>query len=140
MFMEKGGGMATLPKSPEISGVSEEKVRCRIGADCWCVLDGEVVEWEEGKVSGQPGTGGEESEDGADHSLPCVTRWKDGQAIPAGREWVVKKSQWRLRVQPVATTGFEDEELGRLEVVMEAVRIEAYTAERFRNQARGFLG
>jgi len=137
--MVREEGMASLPRSPEISGVSEEKVRCRIGADCWCVLDGGVVEWEEGQTARPQDIESGDSKDDANDSLPYVTRWKGGQAIPLDRKWVLKRSQWRLRVQPVAAHAEEDE-MRRVEVVMEAVRIEAYTAERFRNQARGFLG
>lgn len=54
------------------------------------------------------------------------------------REWVVRRAHWRLRVESLVTNG----EAGnaRIQAVLEAVKMEAYTQERGRNAARGFLG
>ena len=53
-------------------------------------------------------------------------------------EWVLRKAQWRLRVQrkphpPNSGVG------GGLEIVFVAVKIDAVTGEKGRNRARGFL-
>jgi hypothetical protein len=45
--------------------------------------------------------------------------------------WMVKKSQWRVKV-----AACED---GKLEVNLEAVKIEACSSERARNEDVGFL-
>ncbi|KAI7282407.1 hypothetical protein KC345_g3549 [Hortaea werneckii] len=50
-------------------------------------------------------------------------------------DWIIKKAQWRLRVQPAHFGGRSG-----VEVVLIPVRIEAITDERARNAARGFLG
>ena len=54
-----------------------------------------------------------------------------------GEEWVVKKAQWRLRVQPLS--GGAQTGRSGMEVILGAVKIEAYCNERARNSARGFL-
>ena len=48
------------------------------------------------------------------------------------RGWMVRKSQWRVKVG----LGSED---GNIEVSLGAVKIEAYSTERARNEARDFL-
>jgi hypothetical protein len=52
-------------------------------------------------------------------------------------EWVVRRGQWRLKVQPKPMPGQVDD--GRMELVLVAVKIDAYSGERGRNSARGFL-
>lgn len=52
-------------------------------------------------------------------------------------EWIVRRAHWRIRVQVVGLAlGGETE----VEARLEAVKIEAFTQERGRNKARGFLG
>lgn len=53
----------------------------------------------------------------------------------SGREWIIKKGQWRVRVQK--THNLDNK--GGMEVVLCAVKIEAYTSELGRNMVRGFL-
>ena len=54
-----------------------------------------------------------------------------------GEQWVLKKAQWRLRVQPI--NGNVPAGRTGMEVILGAVRIEAYSTEKARNTARGFL-
>ena len=126
MMMQSGGGMAAQPVTPANSGISGEKVRVRIMRDAWVEVDGAVVEWgadEEGMAS-TPGSG---------RYLPPIKSWKDGEELYVNAAWVVRKSQWRLRVEA------SEDDSSRVEVVMSAVRIMAHTEERFRNAQRGFL-
>ena len=52
-------------------------------------------------------------------------------------EWVVRRGQWRLRVQP--RTEQPDDEGQRMEIVMHAVKLDAVSGQRGRNSLRGFL-
>ena len=152
MMMQSGGGMAAQPVSPANSGVSGEKVRVRIGRDAHVELDGAVMEWapatargglddeRRGSTSsvmaglaGPAGAAAAAADYLRDRALPPVRRWKDGVDIDFAIEWVVAKSQWRLRVEAA------EDDSSRVEVVMQAVRIQAHTEERFRNAKRGFL-
>ena len=130
MMMQSGGGVAAQPVSPANSGVSGERVRVRVGRDAHVELDGAVVEWAERDVEAERRGGASAA---AERALPPVRRWKDGVDIGLGVEWVVAKSQWRLRVEAA------EDDSSRVEVVMQAVRIQAHTEERFRNAKRGFL-
>ncbi|KAF2104341.1 hypothetical protein NA57DRAFT_16908, partial [Rhizodiscina lignyota] len=138
MMVERGGGLAAMPVSPSNSGVSGDRVRVDIGRDAWCEVDGGVVEWVDVRDLEHPhGMGMEEDER---PSLPPVRSW-----IPAGvtdgeerrldlmGEWIVCKAHWRLRVQPA------EDDARIVEVVMQAVRLQANTGERARNAKRGFL-
>ena len=61
---------------------------------------------------------------------------REGQEEAEGRQWWVKSGLWRVRVElPHLQLG----DKGR-EVVLVAVKLEAFTGERARNEGRGFLG
>jgi hypothetical protein len=132
MMMQSGGGVAAQPISPANSGVSGERVRVRIGRDAHVELDGAVIEWA-GRDAELERRGSTSSASLADRALPPVRRWKEGADISPAVEWVVAKSQWRLRVEAA------EDDSSRVEVVMQAVRVVAHTEERFRNAKRGFL-
>ena len=56
-------------------------------------------------------------------------------------QWVVKRAQWRIRVEPVDTldpSGVNGG--GRMQVVLCPVRLEIIRSEKARNRMRGFLG
>jgi len=118
MMAQTGGGIAAQPASPANSGLSGERVKVSIGRDAWVELDGKEIEWREKK--------GEEDE----RLLPPSKNLNLGMA---NGDWYVTKGQWRLKIRP------SDDESGRVELVMHAVRIEAYTTERARNGKRKFL-
>jgi hypothetical protein len=60
----------------------------------------------------------------------CLSR--DAMVLGQGESgWIVKRSQWRIKVSACKD--------GKLEVSLEAVKIEAYSSERARNGDRGFL-
>lgn len=56
-------------------------------------------------------------------------------SIDGETEWIVKRAHWRLRVEPVEYEGER-----RMQVVLCAVKMEAFSVERRRNVERGFLG
>lgn len=60
----------------------------------------------------------------------CMSR--DAMVLGQGEGgWMAKKSQWRIEAVVCRD--------GKLEVTLEAVKIEAYSSERARNEDRGFL-
>jgi hypothetical protein len=143
MYLQTGSGVAAQPVSPANSGVSERRVRVRLDADCALEIDGSPIELSIDEVSGRVGVlrisrrgeayvksewlwGGAKPH--SEHMLRA-----DGKEVET--EWVVKRAQWRLRVQPVEYDGEER----RMQVVLCGVKIEAFTVERSRNIARGFL-
>lgn len=134
MMMQSGGGVAAQPVSPANSGVSGERVRVRIGRDAWVELDGAVIDWEGKSIEAERrGSASSAAERERERFLPPIRRWKEGEEVNTSAEWVVRKSQWRLRVEA------SEDDASRIEVVMQAVRIQAHTEERYRNAKRGFL-
>jgi hypothetical protein len=97
--------------------MSERRVRVRIESDCAITLDGET----------------------ALLSTEGVIRERDGKVLWSGREgeeeWIVKRAQWRVRVEPVEYEGER-----RMQVVLIGVKVDAIGRERRRNVERGFLG
>jgi hypothetical protein len=65
---------------------------------------------------------------------PTKKRKRRGSLDDFG-EWIVRKGQWRLRVQ----ANPNDAVRGGMEIVFIAVKIDAYSGERARNTRRGFL-
>lgn len=118
MMMETGGGVAAQPVSLANSGISGDTVRVSIGRDAWVVVDGAVGEWD----------GDEDIDEGK--GMPPL---RVGGVLVATTQWVIHKGQWRLRVRSM------DGDPERVEVVLCAVRLEAFTEERTRNGRRGFL-
>ncbi|KAK4504806.1 hypothetical protein PRZ48_002768 [Zasmidium cellare] len=133
MMMERGAGVASLPVSPRNTGVSEEKVKCRIGPDADVVVDGK--RWFVGGSENET-----EDEEAMDVDNPRSKRRKrrgDEDDDDGSEEWILSKAQWRLRVQPVSG-GVQSGKSG-MEVILGAVKIEAFSCERGRNAVRGFL-
>ena len=136
MLMERGAGVASLPLSPGNTGVSEERVKVRIGGDADVMVDGK--RW----LIGGEDDEDEEEETDMEIDLAETTRRparkrKRVADDDEGEQWVVKKAQWRLRVQPIS--GGVGAGRSGMEVILGAVRIEAYSNERARNCARSFL-
>ncbi|OQN97665.1 hypothetical protein B0A48_16529 [Cryoendolithus antarcticus] len=122
MLMDTGKGISSLGVSPRNTGISDERVKVRLGTDVDVMLDGK--EWrvkEEEKNADMD----------ADEDEASRRREASGEEEEAD-EWIVKKAQWRLRVQPIPGGS-------GMEVILGAVKIEAYSSEKARNAARGFL-
>lgn len=132
MMMERGAGVASLPVSPGNTGMSDERVKVRIGSDADVVVDGQ--KWFlNGNADGN-------DEDAMDvESCERERRQQErGEDEPLdAEEWVVKKAQFRLRVQPLQ--GVMQAGKSTMEVILGAVKIQAFGSERGRNESRGFL-
>lgn len=156
MLQQTGGGVAAQPVSPENSGVSERRVRVRLDPECYLEIDGKPAELAVDAGTNRIGirhVGGEQSarkrvkrsEHQADRSSGDNDEdwvWGGAQESQAsvgdGEESkesiVVKRAHWRIRVENV------EGEVGKMVVVLVGVRLEGYSGEKARNQARGFLG
>lgn len=135
LMMERGAGVAALPVSPGNTGVSEERVKVRIGADADVKLDGRP--WAVDEDDEDDEEIDVESGMDIDTAAESSRKRKRGDLDDDGEDWVVRKAQWRLRVQPLSG-GVQAGKTG-MEVILGAVKIEAYSSERSRNAGRGFL-
>ncbi|KAI7322363.1 hypothetical protein KC315_g8857 [Hortaea werneckii] len=108
----------------------DERLQVKIGPDAYVTLDGRPWSIESGiKVVEHAN---DEMIDG--RTLQQIQSQERIYGKGEDTEWIVKKAQWRLRVQPVHFGGRSG-----VEVILIPVRIEAITSERARNAARGFL-
>ncbi|KAF2011025.1 hypothetical protein BU24DRAFT_436347 [Aaosphaeria arxii CBS 175.79] len=151
MMLQSGGGVAAQPISPANSGVSERRVRARLGSDTYIEIDGSPVEVGVDPTTGRMGirhlnqrptkrtkiAGRNQGyAGGADNEWvwggpPTNDSYFEDHG--EGEEWVIKKAHWRLRVEP------DEAEVGKMQVILCGVRMEGYSMERSRNRARGFL-
>lgn len=150
MMMQSGGGVAAQPVSPANSGVSESRVRVRWESDAWVECDGyavEVARDAEGRVgvrrqrSSHKNHPNDDDEEGSEDEDEATDErdWVWGGPRDSDyeeHEWIVNRGHWRLRLEPVESA----DGIGRMQVVMCAVRIEAMSGEKARNRRRGFLG
>lgn len=67
-------------------------------------------------------------------SRPPPRKRKRRGSLDEFGEWIVRRGQWRLRVQPRLDAR------GGMEIVLVAVKLEALSGQRERNMMRGFLG
>ncbi|KAK6844992.1 hypothetical protein PG995_015102 [Apiospora arundinis] len=154
------GGAGSQPPTPGNTPLSEDLVRVVIDTDAHIVLDGKVyqahTESEDAAAAapisattafsatststanGGGGSGDQESPISAVGSgffPPSRKRRRIDPSTghPASEEWVVRKGQWRLRIQN--SRGGKS----AAECVLVAVKLDAYSAEYGRNASRGFL-
>ncbi|TKA55112.1 hypothetical protein B0A55_12765 [Friedmanniomyces simplex] len=145
MMMERGAGVADLPVSPGNSGLSEDRVKVRIGADAEVIVDG--GRWPMGEEEEEESEAGSMNVDPAEASRVRGKRRRVGgdeeeeeeEEEDEGEEWVVRRAQWRIRVLPTMPGGAQAGRSG-MEVILGAVKMEAYSSERGRNATRRFLG
>ena len=165
-LMMSSGGAASQPVSPGNTPLSEDRVKVRIGEDAHILLDGEdyfadnaafdnydrsaahenAIETRASSVAISAVSGS--SWPAMDHSgflqpsrppstnPPSRKRKREGSPDECGK-WVIKKGQWRLRVQP--RLDHLDQKEQRMEVVLHAVKLDAISGQRARNAMRGFL-
>ena len=156
MMFTPGGGPATQSVSPGNSGLGEERVKVVMEGDADVRVDG--VQWDPvanapltSAMTASGGEGVEEYEaifefegregrgrarrrrrtDGDEEMAGGVGRRGTGEG-GISRVWVVKNGHWRLRAQ--------QDGKGGTEIVLVAVKVEAFTSERVRNSQREFLG
>lgn len=117
-------------KTNDPLGFRHDRVRVEVTDEAHVVLDGEeyVVEKGDGEL-----------ERGDGHEVSAKKRKRDGGRAGLG-EWVIKRGQWRLKLRALAerdrTQGMEGQ---LMEIVMQAVKLEAVSGSRGRNMLRGFL-
>lgn len=152
------GGASSQPPTPGSTALSEDLVRVVIDADTHIVLDGKPYHLPIGGGGGDNDDtttplfsansstghgGGQESPastigSGGGFLGPARKRRRvdpaTGHATTALEEWVVRKGQWRLRIQSSRTLR------SAVECVLVAVKLEAYNSEQARNSQRAFLG
>lgn len=132
MMLHTGGGVAAQPASPANSGVSGDRVKIAIGPEAFIDLDGTPVSID--KRDRESGQWGDPTSSLLLRLRKPKTDNKNVVFDDTATEWVISRGHWRLRVQPARYDGEP-----RVEVVMHAVKLEAYTGERARNERRGFL-
>lgn len=116
-----------MEPSPGNSGISGERVRVRIADDAQIVVDGKA--W----YGQDPETDEERSETERREGKRRKRRRTEGvEEDDDDAEWVIERGQWRIRMQPAAG--------GKMEAILCAVKLEAWSGERARNASRGFLG
>lgn len=130
MMLERssGSGVGDQPLSPAASGISEDRVRVRLAEECYMEVDGQAVELATDPLTGRPGVRTSGQDD----------KWVWGGEREDREEeyrWIVRRGQWRVRVEPVSDGGQK-----KWEVVLCGVQVSAFTDQRNRNKGRGFLG
>ncbi|KAF7588094.1 hypothetical protein BBP40_006193 [Aspergillus hancockii] len=115
-------GKVTLPNMAEDSSVSHS-VRVYIERDTDLTLDGQARYLE------RFGYGPEQT----GPSQPATKRRRVEGSSNAPEKYIVRNGHWRLRFQPNVAGD-------RLEFTLVAVKLDAYTEQRSRNQSRAFLG
>ncbi|CAE7030285.1 hypothetical protein CFE70_004108 [Pyrenophora teres f. teres 0-1] len=140
MYLQSGGGVAAQAVSPANSGVSERRVRVRLDTDCALQIDGAGAEV---SMDGESGCIGiRRIGQGRDEWVWGGSKVADNDAWhlradeqEAEVEWTIKRAHWRIRVEPIESDG----DGKRMQVILCGVKLEAFTVERTRNSARGFL-
>ncbi|KAI9850932.1 MAG: hypothetical protein M1838_004818 [Thelocarpon superellum] len=130
------GGASRTSVSPGNTPLSDDEVKIRIERDAHVLLDGEIYRPGPGerRASDEDAVGESSAGEATSASTePPRKRARRGSMDDFG-EWVVRRGQWRLRVQPQP-----DSSRGGMEVVMMAVKLDAYSGEKHRNAHRTFL-
>ena len=160
-LMMSSGGASAASASPANTPLSEDRVKIRIGQDAHIILDSQEHTMDENALDHQ-----QELDFNPEPSTPSPANLAPGQSWPNPTmrpsstrppptkkrkrrgsldefgEWIVKKGQWRMRVQPRAEYSprvGRGEEGGSMEIVLCAVKLDAVSGQRGRNMGRGFL-
>ncbi|TQV95013.1 BTB/POZ fold domain-containing protein [Cordyceps javanica] len=121
------GGARSLPAVPGNTSLSEDLVIVKLGPEASVTLDGEEHAHSHGQSAENADSAGANSR---------KRRRTEAAASGEGHEgssWIIKRGQWRLRIQR-STHGKSN-----LECAMEAVSLDAFSSELGRNKRRGFL-
>lgn len=158
----RSGGAAALPVSPGNTPLSDAQVKIRIEHDAHILLDGDEYHLDSdpgfephdnldlpdlsttrtplgfGSDCGSATTTQHQSSAAASQysrssSRPPTRKRKRRGSLDDFGEWIIRKAQWRLRVQP------RMDAKGGMEIVLVAVKLEALSGQRGRNTARAFL-
>ena len=160
-LMMSSGGAAAAPASPANTPLSEDRVKIRIGQDAHIILDGQEHSLDESaldqlheleynqepstpsSISLAPGQSwpNPTTRPSSTRPPPTKKRRRRGSLDEFG-EWIVRKGQWRMRVQPrveYSSRFGSGEESGSMEIVLCAVKLDAVSGQRGRNMGRGFV-
>ena len=158
------GGIGAQPVSPGNTPLSEDKVKIRVDRSAHIKLDGEEYQLDDsifdeyredvaygaGTAASHPMSAShsstpswtfQEHKVGQDMSRPSSTKppprkRKRGGSMDEFGEWIIRKGQWRLRVQPRMEHPPNQQ---AMEIVLYAVKLDAVSGQRGRNMLRGFL-
>lgn len=72
------------------------------------------------------------------NNQPSRKRKRRGSLDDFG-EWMIRRGQWRLRVQPRMDNAVGDEGSPKMEIILFAVKLDAISGQKSRNTLRGFL-
>ena len=160
-LMMSSGGAAAASASPANTPLSEDRVKIRIGQDAHIILDGQEHTMDDSALDHQ-----QELENNPEPSTPSSMNlapglsWPHASVHPASTrppptkkrkrrgsldefgEWIVRRGQWRLRVQPrveYSPRVGRGEEGSSMEIVLCAVKLDAVSGQRGRNMGRGFV-
>lgn len=125
--LRQGINAGAATRNPGNTPISDERVKVSLGEDTFLMVDGVEVNVKEFAMVGE---GDESGGDGMEERNKKRKRSDDGKKEA---EWVVKKGQWRLKIQPV-----EGKKNG-VGVVLMGVNVDAFASERARNKRRVFL-
>lgn len=160
-LMMSSGGASAAPASPANTPLSEDRVKIRIGSDAHIILDGQEHTMDDGTLDYQheldfnqepstPSTAGlsnplswpnPQTRPSSTRPPPTKKRKRVGSLDEFG-EWIVRKGQWRMRVQPrmeLSSRSSVAGEAGGMEIVLCAVKLDAVSGQRGRNLVRGFV-
>ena len=159
-LMMASGGVSAQPVSPGNTPLSEDRVKVLIEQDTHIVLDGEEYSMEQRGFDAMDnyGNNSEALGETAGYTQPSWGSIDQTGMLPPSRspsvkppprkrkrrgsldefgEWMIRKGQWRLRVQPRSE---QVDHFGqRMEIVLHAVKLDAVSGQRGRNTLRGFL-
>ena len=163
-LMMSSGGASAAPASPANTPLSEDKVKIRIGPDAYIILDGQEHTMDDSNLDHQTYSDYQDSPAASSSSLnaPSSSTWPNPTTRPPSTrppptkkrkrrgsldefgEWIVRKGQWRMRVQPRAETSPRSSRSGiegqSMEIVLCAVKLDAVSGQRGRNMGRDWIG
>ena len=162
-LMMSSGGASAAPASPANTPLSEDRVKIRIGPDAHIILDGQDHTLDDSALDHQHNLDIElDLPSGSSSTLatPTTSSWPNPTNRPSSvrppptrkrkrrgsldefGEWIVRKGQWRLRVQPRIELSPRSSRSGEgpgMEIVLCAVKLDAVSGQRGRNMGREFL-
>lgn len=162
-LMMSSGGASAAPASPANTPLSEDRVKIRIGSDAHILLDGQDHTMDDSTLDHQHNLDIEfDPSSGSPSTLatPTISSWPNPTTRPPSArppptkkrkrrgsldefgEWIVRKGQWRMKVQPRVDVSPRSSRAGEgaaMEIVLCAVKLDAVSGQRGRNMGRDFL-
>jgi len=162
-LMMSSGGASAAPASPANTPLSEDRVKIRIGSDAHIILDGQNHILEDGTLDYQHNLDIDlDPPSGSSSTLatPTMSAWpyftaarpSSARSPPTNKRkrrgsldefggWIVKRGQWRMRVQPRVDLSpkVRGTEGSGMEIVLCAVKLDAISGQRGRNMGREFF-